>query len=94
MLGELTVKGGVGKIFEYVGPGATTLEVPERGTITNMGAEMGATTSLFGTDERSRWYLKAQGREELFSPQQPDPDAEYAETRAKLSVMMNALEME
>lgn len=89
LLGKLTVKGGVGKIFEYVGPGASTLEVPDRGTITNMGAEMGATTSLFGTDERARWYLKAQGREELFSAQQPDPDAEYDE-----QIVVNLSELE
>jgi aconitate hydratase len=79
LLGRLTVKGGVGRIFEYVGPGAATLEVPARSTITNMGAEMGATTSLFATDERARWYLKAQGREEVFSDQRPDPDADYDE---------------
>src|SRR5206468_4029082 len=76
---KLTVKGGVGRIFEYIGPGASTLEVPERGTITNMGAEMGATTSLFGTDNRTRWYLRAQGREQCFSQHRPDPDAGYDE---------------
>ena len=79
LLGKLTVKGGVGRVFEYVGPGAATLEVPDRGTITNMGAEMGATTSLFPTDARTRWYLRAQGREHDFSDQAPDPDAEYDE---------------
>lgn len=89
LLGKLTVKGGLGKVFEYVGPGAATLEVPERATITNMGAEMGATTSLFGTDERTRWYLRAQGREHDFSVQQPDEDAEYDE---RIVVDLSALE--
>jgi predicted aconitate hydratase len=79
LLGQLSVKGGVGRIFEYVGPGAATLEVPARSTITNMGAEMGATTSLFATDARSRWYLEAQGRGPAFSHQQPDSDADYDE---------------
>ena len=89
LLGKLTVKGGVGRIFEYVGPGAATLEVPDRGTITNMGAEMGATTSLFATDERTRWYLRAQGREAAFSEQRPDVDAEYDE---RLLVELDKLE--
>jgi aconitate hydratase len=89
LLGTLTVKGGVGRIFEYVGPGAASLEVPARGTITNMGAELGATTSLFATDARTRWYLEAQGRGEAFSDQIPDPDAEYDE---RLSVDLAALE--
>ena len=85
----MTVKGGVGRIFEYVGPGAATLEVPDRGTITNMGAEMGATTSLFATDERTRWYLRAQGREAAYSEQCPDVDAEYDE---RLLVELDKLE--
>ncbi len=63
MLRRLTVKGGVGRIFEYGGEGAATLSVPERATITNMGAELGATSSLFPSDERTREYLRAQKRE-------------------------------
>ena len=64
VLRRLTVKGGVGKIFEYAGEGVKTLSVPERATITNMGAELGATTSIFPSDERTFEFLKAQGREE------------------------------
>lgn len=60
----LTVKGGVGKIIEYGGPGVATLTVPERATITNMGAELGATTSIFPSDDVTRGFLKAQNREE------------------------------
>ncbi|MBR5427225.1 MAG: aconitate hydratase, partial [Clostridia bacterium] len=59
----MTVKGGVGKIVEYAGEGVKTLSVPERATITNMGAELGATTSIFPSDETTREFLKAQGRE-------------------------------
>ncbi len=72
-----TVKGGVGKIYEYFGPGVAALTVPERATITNMGAELGATTSLFPSDERTREFLRLQGREEHYSPLSADPDAEY-----------------
>lgn len=79
MLRRLTVKGGVGKIFEYVGEGVKTLSVPERATITNMGAELGATTSIFPSDDVVREFLKAQGREEDFSYVQPDEDAVYDE---------------
>lgn len=79
MLRRLTVKGGVGKIFEYVGEGAKTLSVPERATITNMGAELGATTSIFPTDDVVREFLKAQGRERDFYPVEPDKDAVYDE---------------
>mgnify|MGYP001261744265 CR=1 FL=1 len=79
MLRRLTVKGGVGKIFEYVGEGVQTLSVPERATITNMGAELGATTSIFPSDDVVREFLKAQGREEDFSYVQPDEDAVYDE---------------
>lgn len=79
MLRNLTVKGGVGKIFEYVGEGVKTLSVPERATITNMGAELGATTSIFPSDDVVREFLKAQGREEDFSCIQPDEDAVYDE---------------
>lgn len=79
LLRRLTVKGGLGKIFEYGGEGVKSLTVPERATITNMGAELGATTSLFPSDERTRAYLRVQGREELWKPFQADPDAGYDE---------------
>ncbi|HEY7677875.1 MAG TPA: aconitate hydratase [Candidatus Methylomirabilis sp.] len=79
VLRRLTVKGGVGKIMEYAGPGAATLSVPERGTITNMGAELGATTSIFPSDEQTRRYLAAQGREAAWKPLAADPDATYDE---------------
>lgn len=79
MLKRLTVKGGVGKIFEYVGEGVKTLSVPERATITNMGAELGATTSIFPSDDVVLDFLRAQGREEDFSYVQPDNDAIYDE---------------
>ena len=77
MLRRLSVKGGVGKIFEYTGPGIDTLTVPERTTITNMGTELGATTSIFPTDEKTREYLAKQDREEEFVDIGPDEDAEY-----------------
>ena len=79
MLRRVSIKGGLGKVFEYVGPGASTLEVPERATITNMGAEMGATTSIFPADEQVRKFLRAQGREEDFTEILPDEDAIYDE---------------
>jgi aconitate hydratase len=79
LLRRLTVKGGVGKIFEYFGEGIKELSVPERATITNMGAELGATTSIFPSDEITRAYLKAQGREEDWIELLPDPDADYDE---------------
>jgi len=79
MLRQLSVKGGVGKIVEYFGPGVATLTVPERGTITNMGAELGATTSVFPSDEQTRRYLKAQGREDSWVELVADPDTEYDE---------------
>lgn len=75
----LTVKGGVGKVFEYAGEGVKTLSVPERATITNMGAELGATTSIFPSDERTLEFFKAQGREEDFIEFKPDADAVYDE---------------
>ena len=77
LLRRLSVKGGVGKIFEYTGPGVETLTVPERTTITNMGTELGATTSVFPTDELTRDYLERLGRGEDHEEIQPDPDAEY-----------------
>jgi aconitate hydratase len=79
LLRRLTVKGGVGKIFEYFGEGIKELSVPERSTITNMGAELGATTSIFPSDEITRDYLKAQGREQDWMELLPDPSAEYDE---------------
>ena len=75
----LSVKGGVGKIIEYHGPGVKTLSVPDRATITNMGAELGATTSVFPSDETTREFLKAQGREEDWIPLDSDEDAVYDE---------------
>ncbi len=76
---RMTVKGGVGKIIEYYGPGVATLTVPQRATICNMGAELGATTSVFPSDERTRAYLEAQGRGEVWKPLAADPDATYDE---------------
>ncbi len=73
----LGVKGGVGAVIEYVGEGVKTLSVPQRATITNMGAELGATSSIFPSDELTLAFLKAQGREADFSELSPDPDAIY-----------------
>ena len=73
----LSVKGGVGAIIEWGGPGVATLSVPERATITNMGTELGATTSIFPSDETTRAFLAAQGREQDYSPLQSDEDAVY-----------------
>lgn len=75
----MSVKGGVGKIIEYGGEGVKTLSVPERATITNMGAELGATTSIFPSDEITLAFLKAQGRADDWSEIQPDTDAVYDE---------------
>ena len=80
VLRRLSVKGGVGRIVEYFGPGVATLSVPERATITNMGAELGATTSIFPSDDVTRAFLKAQGREADFTPLAADPNAVYDET--------------
>ncbi len=77
LLRRLTVKGGVGKIFEYGGEGVKTLSVPERATITNMGAELGATTSIFPADEITYEFMKAEGREKDFIELTADPDAQY-----------------
>ena len=73
----LSVKGGVGRIIEYGGEGVKTLTVPERGTITNMGAELGASTSVFPSDENTRLFLAAQGREDQYVELKADDDAEY-----------------
>jgi len=75
----MSVKGGVGKIVEYGGDGVKGLSVPERATITNMGAELGATASIFPSDEITKAFLKAQGREEDWCELQPDSDAVYDE---------------
>ncbi len=79
LLRRLTVKGGVGKIIEYAGPGLKTLSVPQRATITNMGAELGATTSLFPSDEVTREFLKLQKRPKDWKLLEADPDATYDE---------------
>lgn len=79
VLKRLSVKGGVGKVIEYCGEGVKTLSVPERATITNMGAELGATTSIFPSDEITRKFLKAQGREQDYTPLSADDDAIYDE---------------
>ncbi len=75
----MSVKGGVGKIIEYTGEGVKTLSVPERATITNMGAELGATTSIFPSDEITYNFLKAQGREEAYTELSADEGAVYDE---------------
>ena len=77
MLRRVTIKGGLGNVYEYVGPGVAKLEVPARATISNMGAELGATTSIFPADEQVHKFLKAQGREEAYVELLPDEDAEY-----------------
>ncbi|MDD2213627.1 MAG: aconitase family protein, partial [Oscillospiraceae bacterium] len=77
VLRRLTVKGGVGRVIEYGGPGVATLTVPQRATITNMGAELGATTSIFPADETSRIFMRAQDREADFAPLAADDDAVY-----------------
>ncbi len=79
ILRMMTVKGGVGKVIEYTGPGVKTLSVPERATITNMGAELGATTSIFPSDENTEYFLKAQMRSDYFQPLSADHGAEYDE---------------
>ncbi|WP_018256728.1 aconitate hydratase [Halomicrobium katesii] len=79
LLRRLSVKGGVGKVLEYTGPGVESLTVPERTTITNMGTELGATTSIFPTDENTEDYLSRLGRDEEYVELQPDDDAEYAD---------------
>ena len=89
VLRRLSVKGGVGKVMEYTGEGVATLTVPERATIANMGAELGATTSVFPSDEVTRQFLCAQGREQDFTPLAPDADATYDET---LEIDLNTLQ--
>ncbi|NOZ29648.1 MAG: aconitate hydratase [Chloroflexi bacterium] len=77
LLRRLSVKGGVGYIIEYFGEGVRSLDVPARSTITNMGTELGATTSIFPSDEETLRYLRAQQREEVWIPLEADPDAAY-----------------
>jgi aconitate hydratase len=89
VLKNFTVKGGVNKIFEYTGEGVKTLSVPERGTIANMGAELGATTSIFPSDERTLEFLKAQGREENYIELRADYGAVYSE---KITIDLDLLE--
>ncbi|WP_085829224.1 aconitate hydratase [Clostridium massiliodielmoense] len=89
LLRRLTVKGGVDKIFEYAGEGVKTLSVPERATITNMGAELGATTSIFPSDEITLEFLKAQGREGDFTEIKADGDAVYDDV---VSINLSELE--
>jgi aconitate hydratase len=77
LLRRLTVRGGIGKIFEFGGSGVNTLSIPERATIANLGTELGATTTLFPSDETTLDFLRAQEREKDWVPLKPDPDAEY-----------------
>lgn len=79
VLCELTVKGGMNKVLEYYGPAVKTLSVPERGTITNMGTETGATTSIFPSDETTKLFLRGQAREEQWSPLEADQGVQYSE---------------
>lgn len=89
VLRRMSVKGGVGKIIEYCGDGVKTLSVPERATITNMGAELGATTSIFPSDERTYEFLKAQKREDVWVEIKADDDAVYDE---ELTIDLGSLE--
>ncbi len=89
VLRRLSVKGGVGKILEYGGPGVSTLSVPERATITNMGAELGATSSLFPSDAVTRAFLRAQGREAVWQSLEADSGAAYDEV---IDIDLSALE--
>ncbi|AFA47155.1 aconitate hydratase [Acetobacterium woodii] len=89
VLRQCTVKGGVNKVFEYTGEGVKTLTVPERATITNMGAELGATTSVFPSDEMTKVFLEAQGRGSDYIELSADADAVYDEV---VKVDMNVLE--
>lgn len=89
VLRRLSVKGGVGRIVEYTGEGVKTLTVPDRATITNMGTELGATTSIFPTDEMTKTFLEAQGRGDVYVELQPDADATYDE---EITIDLEALE--
>lgn len=89
VLRQRTVKGGVGRVFEYFGPGVRSLSAPARSTVTNMGAELGATTSVFPSDDITLAYLKAQGRAADWSEWLPDADASYDEL---LEINLDSLE--
>jgi len=89
VLRRLRVHGGVGKILEYGGEGVKALTVPERATIANMGAECGATTSIFPSDEETKKFLKAQQREQDWIPLEPDPDASYDE---EIDILLDEIE--
>ncbi|MBD3297656.1 MAG: aconitate hydratase, partial [candidate division Zixibacteria bacterium] len=89
ILRQISVKGGVGRILEYAGPGVETLSVPERATITNMGAELGATTSIFPSDESTRRYMQMQERAQHWVELKPDPDATYDE---EINIDLSTLE--
>lgn len=89
VLRKCTVKGGVGKVFEYCGEGVKNLSVPQRATITNMGAELGATTSIFPSDEKTLEFFKAQGREKDYIELKPDEDAVYDE---EITINLSELE--
>ncbi|MEJ1364176.1 MAG: aconitate hydratase [Candidatus Sedimenticola sp. (ex Thyasira tokunagai)] len=89
MLSIVGVKGGKGKIFEYAGTGVASLALTERATITNMGAEMGASTSIFPSDERTQEYLESRGRGGDYQPMGADEDAEYADV---IDIDLSALE--
>ncbi len=89
MLSIVGVKGGKGKVFEYTGPGVASLSLTERATITNMGAEMGASTSIFPSDERTREYLESRGRGADYRPLAADQGAKYAD---RIDIDLSALE--
>ena len=89
LLRQLSVKGGVGYIMEYFGPGVSQLTVTDRASITNFGAELGATTSVFPSDENTRKFLESQGRADLWQPLEADEDAEYDEV---INIDMSSLE--
>lgn len=89
LLRRMSMKGGVGKIIEYYGPGVATLTIDQRATICNMGAELGATSSIFPSDEQTRAYLEAQERADIWQPLAADPDAAYDE---RIEIDMGELE--
>ncbi len=88
LLRRLSVKGGVGRVFEYTGPGVQELQVPERACICNMGAELGATSSIFPSDEITRQFMEERGRGEDWIPLSADPDAQY---QARVEINMDEL---
>lgn len=89
LLRRLTVKGGVGKVYEFIGPGIASLNVPERATITNMCTELGATTGIFPSDEMTLDFLRRVGREDEWTEMSPDPDAVYDE---QIEIDLDAVE--